>query len=69
VVSPSDADKNRREYAWVFHTKRGTFDPAKFSPRRKPLFSTTESNKIGTAAGSRSAEDALRFIEQQGVIQ
>jgi hypothetical protein len=69
VVSPSDADKNRREYVWVFHTKRGTFDPAKFSPRRKPLFSTTESNKIGTAAGSRSAEDALRFIEQQGVIQ
>jgi hypothetical protein len=69
VVSPSDADKNRREYVWVFHTKRGTFDPAKFSPRRKPLFSTTESNKIGTAAGSRSAEDALRFIEQQGVAQ
>ncbi len=69
VVSPSDADKNRREYVWVFHTKRGTFDPAKFSPRRKPLFSTTESNKIGTAAGSRSAEDALRFIEQQGVVQ
>jgi hypothetical protein len=69
VVSPSDADKNRREYVWVFHTKRGTFDPARFSPRRKPLFSTTESNKIGTAAGSRSAEDALRFIERQGVIQ
>ncbi len=69
VISPSDADKNRREYVWVFHTKRGTFDPAKFSPRRKPLFSTTESNKIGTAAGGRSAEDALRFIEQQGVIQ
>jgi hypothetical protein len=69
VVSPSDADKNRREYVWVFHTKRGTFDPAKFSPRRKPLYSTTESNKIGTAAGSRSAEDALRFIGQQGVIQ
>lgn len=69
VVSPSDADKNRREYVWVFHTKRGTFDPTKFSPRRKPLFSTTESNKIGTAAGSRSAEDALRFIEQRGVIQ
>jgi hypothetical protein len=67
VVSPSDADKNRREYVWVFHTKRGTFDPTKFSPRRKPLFSTTESNKIGTAAGSRSAEDALRFIGQQGV--
>src|ERR1700728_683493 len=69
VVPPSDADKNRRECVWVFHTKRGTFDPAKFSPRRKPLFSTTESNKIGTAAGRRSAEDALRFMEQQGVIQ
>jgi uncharacterized protein YgiM (DUF1202 family) len=67
VVSPSDADKNRREYVWVFHTKRGTFDPAKFSPKRRPLFSTTESNKMGTAAGGRSAEDALRFIEQHGV--
>jgi hypothetical protein len=67
VVSPSDADKNRREYVWVFHTKRGTFDPAKFSPKRRPLFSTTESNKLGTAAGSRSAEDALRYIEQHGV--
>jgi hypothetical protein len=67
VVSPSEADKNRREYVWVFHTKRGTFDPAKFSPKRRPLFSTTESNKLGTAAGGRSAEDALRFIEQHGV--
>jgi hypothetical protein len=67
VVSPSDADKSRREYVWVFHTKRGTFDPAKFSPKRRPLFSTTESNKLGTAAGGRSAEDALRFIEQHGV--
>jgi hypothetical protein len=67
VVSPSEADKNRREYVWVFHTKRGTFDPSKFSPKRRPLFSTTESNKLGTAAGSRSAEDALRFIEQHGV--
>jgi hypothetical protein len=66
VVSPSEADKNRREYVWVFHTKRGTFDPAKFSPKRRPLFSTTESNKLGTAAGSRSAEDALRFMEQHG---
>jgi len=66
VVSPSDADKNRREYVWVFHTKRGTFNPATFSPKRHPLFSTTESNKLGTAAGSRSAEDALRFIEQHG---
>jgi hypothetical protein len=66
VVSPSEADKNRREYVWVFHTKRGTFDPAKFSPKRRPLFSTTESNKLGTAAGGRSAEDALRFIEQHG---
>jgi hypothetical protein len=67
VVSPSEADKNRREYVWVFHTKRGTFDPAKFSPKRRPLFSTAESNKFGTAAGGRSAEDALRFIERRGV--
>ncbi len=67
VVSSSDADKNRHEYVWVFHTKRGAFDPAKFSPKRRPLFSSTESNKLGTSAGSRSAEDALRFMQQHGV--
>jgi hypothetical protein len=66
VVSASDADKSRREYVWIFHTKRGTFDPTKFSPKRRPLFSTTEANKLGSAAASRSAEDALRFIEQHG---
>ncbi len=66
VVSASDADKSRREYVWVFHTKRGTFDPARFSPKRRPLYSTTEANKLGSAAASRSAEDALRFIERHG---
>ncbi|MGC1130413.1 MAG: hypothetical protein WA875_12700 [Candidatus Acidiferrales bacterium] len=65
-VSPSDADKNRHEYVWVFHTKRGAFDPARFSARRHPQFEKSESNTFGSHAGDRTAEDALRFIEGQG---
>jgi hypothetical protein len=65
-VSASEADKNRHEYVWVFHTKRGAFDPARFSSRRRPQFAKSESNTFGTHAGDRTAEDALRFIEENG---
>ncbi len=67
VISPSDADKNRREYVWVFHTARGAFDPASFSAKRRPLFSKSESNGLtGSHAGGRTVEDALSFIEGHG---
>jgi len=67
VISPSDADKNRREYVWVFHTARGAFDPANFSAKRRPLFSKSESNGLtGSHAGGRTVEDALSFIQGHG---
>ena len=63
LMSPSDADKARYELAWVFRVKRGDFDPAKFSPRRRPQFSNVLK---GSHASTRAVEDAFNFIEQQG---
>ncbi len=62
LMSPSDADKARYELAWVFRVKRGDFDPAKFSPRRRPQFSNVLK---GSHASTRAVEDAFNFIEQQ----
>lgn len=60
VVSHSDVDKSRREYVWVFHVKRGAFDPAKFSPHRKFQYNKVESKY------TRTVEDAFDFIQEQG---
>ena len=60
VVSHSDIDKSRREYVWVFHVKRGGFDPNKFSPHRRFQYTKTESKY------SRAVEDAFEFIASQG---
>jgi hypothetical protein len=62
LMSPSDADKARYALAWVFRVKRGDFDPAKFSPRRRPQFSNVLK---GSHASTRAVEDAFNFIEQQ----
>jgi hypothetical protein len=66
VISASDADKSHHEYVWVFHTNRGAFDPAKFSARRRPLYSKAETNMLGSRGGFRTVMDALTFIEQNG---
>jgi len=63
VISHSDIDKSRREYVWVFHFKRGAFDPAKFSPHRKFQYNKVESKY------SRTVEDAFDFIQGQGLSQ
>ena len=65
-ISASDADKSHHEYVWVFHTTRGAFDPAKFSARRRPLYSKAETNLLGSRGGFRTVMDALTFIEQNG---
>jgi hypothetical protein len=65
-ISASDADKSHHEYVWVFHTTRGAFDPAKFSARRRPLYSKAETNMLGSRGGFRTVMDALTFIEQNG---
>jgi hypothetical protein len=63
LQSLSDLDKARYEFVWVFHAKRGTFDPTKFSVRRRPLFTT---DAKGSHAAGRAVEDAFQFIEGQG---
>lgn len=63
LLSMSDLDKARYEFVWVFHAKRGTFDPARFSSRRRPLFTT---DAKGSHAAGRAVEDAFQFIEGQG---
>jgi hypothetical protein len=65
-ISASDADKSHHEYVWVFHTTRGAFDPAKFSARRRPLYSKAETNMLGSRGGFRTVMDALTFIEENG---
>jgi hypothetical protein len=67
IVSELAADKARRDYVWVFQFKRGAFDPGRFSPRRRPQFTKSESKSLGgSPAGPRTVEDALRYIEEQG---
>lgn len=63
LMTQSEADSSHHEYVWVFHTTRGAFDPAKFSSRRKPLFSKGETNLLGSRGGYRTVMDALTFIE------
>ena len=63
LQSISELDKGRYEFVWVFHTNRGTFDPARFSARRRPQFTT---DAKGSHASARAVEDAFHFIEGQG---
>jgi hypothetical protein len=64
LVPMSEADKSHREYVWVFKMQRGNFEPAKFSPRKRPQFTKTESH-----APTRTVEEAFRFIESGGPSQ
>ncbi|MGA7916076.1 MAG: hypothetical protein WCA00_12630, partial [Candidatus Acidiferrales bacterium] len=64
LMTPSEADKSHHEYVWVFHTTRGAFDPSKFSSHRRPLYSKSETNTLGSRGGFRTVMDALTFIEQ-----
>jgi len=64
LVPSSELEKARYEYVWVFRIRRGAFDPAKFSPRRKPQFATYAK---GSRASSRAIEDAFGFVEHQGI--
>ncbi len=64
LVPMSEADKSHREYVWVFKMQRGNFDPGKFSPRKRPQFTKTESH-----APTRTVEEAFRFIESGGPSQ
>jgi hypothetical protein len=65
LMTPSEANSSHHEYVWVFHTNRGAFDPAKFSSRRKPLFSKGETNMLGSHGGYKTVMDALTYIETE----
>ncbi len=69
VMSPSDANKSHHEYVFVFHARRGTYDPSAFSARRKPLFSKDETNLLGSHGGFRTVMDALTWIETTGATR
>src|ERR1700722_5187284 len=66
LMNQSETNSSHHEYVWVFHTNRGAFDPAKFSPRRKPLFSKGETNMLGSHGGYKTVMDALTYIESNG---
>jgi hypothetical protein len=67
LIPLSEADKARHEYVWVFQMKRGSFDPSRFSPRRRYQFTKAEANSLTAShASSRSVEDAFHFMEEQG---
>jgi hypothetical protein len=40
LMPASEVKKARNEFVWVFRRKRGDFDPARFSQRRRPQFTT-----------------------------
>jgi len=69
LMSSSSADKARHEFVWVFLMKRGAFDPAAFSPRRRYQFMKVESNSLGSKAGVKTIEDAFQFVARQGPSQ
>jgi hypothetical protein len=56
-VPRAEIDRSKREYVWVFHVQRGTYNPAGFSPHRRFQFSKVESRY------SQTIEDALAFIQ------
>lgn len=67
MMSQAAADKAHHQFVWVFRMRRGTFDPAKFSPRRRPQFSKSEVNSLTAShATDRSIEDAFDYIQGQG---
>jgi hypothetical protein len=65
ALSTSEADKAHRQFVWVFMMKRGAFNPATFSPRRKSQYAQVESSSTGSKAGVKSVQDAFEFAEQQ----
>jgi hypothetical protein len=66
LMTQSEANNSHHEYVWVFHTSRGAFDPARFSSKRKPLFSKGETNVLGSHGGYKTVMDALTYIESNG---
>ncbi len=70
LMPQAAADKAHHQFVWVFRTKRGAFDPSRFSPRRRPQFTKDEANSLTAShAADRSIEDAFQFMEEQGTTR
>ena len=65
ALSTSEADKAHHQFVWVFQMKRGAFNPATFSPRRRYQYAQVESNSTGSKAGVKTIEDAFEFAAAQ----
>jgi hypothetical protein len=63
LVPASKASQVHREYVWIFQFAKGGFNPETFSPNRRYQFTKVESNSLGSNAGSKTVEDAFRFVE------
>jgi hypothetical protein len=63
LLSEAGADKAHREYVWIFQFGAGNFNPATFSPHSQYQFTKVETNSLGSKAGPKAVEDALRFVE------
>ena len=64
LVAASEVEKAHYEFVWVFRVTRGAFDPARFSARRRPQYTTTVK---GSRAPSRAVEEAFNFVQTQGL--
>jgi hypothetical protein len=62
LMSAPEADKAHHQYVWVFRFAPGTFDPARFSPRRRYQYSKVESNSLGSKAALKVVDDAFQFV-------
>lgn len=62
-IPASELDRAHREYAWVFRVHRGTYDPAKVTPRWRPLYTKTDRES------SKSIEDAMQFMASNGSVR
>ncbi len=65
TVTPlSQAEKARREYVYVFTMKRGAFDPARFSPRRRYQFTFFADRRRRFPVHGGARPEPLRCGEQ-----
>ena len=64
LVKSTEIDRAHYEFVWVFRVTRGAFDPARFSARRKPQFTSYEK---GSRAPVRAIESAFGYVETQGL--
>jgi hypothetical protein len=59
----SESDRAHKEYVWIFEFAKGGFNPESLTPHSHFEFSKVETSTLGSNAGPKAVEDALRFAE------